>query len=86
MCPHTSSYWYICVLILEGWQVQNESRQGAAQGHARGVRPGTQFTGFTGTKVQILTASGVRAAGQGASAAGGGELSLLALLVQKYTY
>jgi hypothetical protein len=40
------------------------------QGARSGVAPGTQFTGFTSTKVQILTQ----------------VLSLLALLVQKYRY
>ncbi len=46
---YVSSYYYICVLILGGSGVSHDDRVVAAH------RPGTHFTCFTGTKVQMLT-------------------------------
>ena len=60
--------------------------------HARATlsntRQGTQFTCFTGTKVQILTPEELYTLGhvRGAADAGAAVRSLLALLVQQYRY
>jgi hypothetical protein len=67
---------------LKGWVAQSTNK-GELKYSA--LSAGTQFTCFTGTKVQILTQK-LGAVGRAYCGRAAGVLDLLALLVQKYKY